>query len=72
MSDAELVVVGRFNSRFEADVAKSALDAAGLDCMIRSDDAAGMRPALSLTNGVELIVRADDAIAAREILQQPE
>jgi len=71
MSDADLVVVGRFNNRFEADVAKSALDAAGLDSMIRSDDVAGMRPPLSLTNGVELIVRADDAMAAREILQQP-
>ncbi|OLD19529.1 MAG: hypothetical protein AUJ01_05855 [Acidobacteria bacterium 13_1_40CM_3_65_5] len=71
MSDADLVVVGRFNSRFEADVAKSALDAAGLDSMIPSDDVAGMRPPLSLTNGVEFIVRAEDAMAARENLQQP-
>jgi len=71
VSEIDLVVVGRFNSRFEADVAKSALDAAGLESMIRSDDAAGMRPPLSLTNGVELIVRAEDATAAREILQLP-
>ena len=71
MSDVDLVVVGRFNNRFEADVAKSALDAAGLDSMIRSDDAAGLRPPMSFTNGVELIVRAADADAARDILQPP-
>ena len=67
MSD-EIVVVRTFNDRIEADLAASALNAAGIESMIRDDDAGGMQPALALTNGVQLLVHADDAAAAGEIL----
>jgi hypothetical protein len=65
--DAELVVVGTFLNMFDAETAKSALDAAGIASMIRGDDCGGMRPHLWL-HGVEVLVRREDAIVAAEIL----
>jgi len=68
MTDSDLVVVRTFLNRFEADVAKSALDAAEIDSLISADDAGGLRPAMSLGSGVELLVREEDAARAAEIL----
>jgi len=68
MAHDALVVVRTFSNAIDADLARSALEAAEIDSMIRSDNAGGMRPAMSMTNGVELIVRAEDAERANEIL----
>ena len=65
----ELIVLEEFSDHFAADVAKSALDAAGIECFVKSDDAGGMRPGMWMGNGVQLIVRADDARRAKEILE---
>jgi hypothetical protein len=43
VSDSELVVVRTFLSRIEADLAKSALEAAGIEALVQADDA-GMCP----------------------------
>jgi hypothetical protein len=69
MTDTHLVVVRAFNDRVEAELAQSALEAAGIESMIRSDDAGGLRPAMTFSNGAELIVRAADAERASEILR---
>ena len=68
MTASELVVVRAFANMFDAEVAKSALDAAEIDSFIRADDAGGMRPHMWLA-GIELIVRAEDAQRASEILE---
>jgi hypothetical protein len=68
MRDSELFVVRTFNDRFEAELAQSALQAADIDSMIRCDDAGGLRPHMALLTGVELLVRSEDAEAARQIL----
>jgi putative signal transducing protein len=68
MTHSELVVVRTFNDRIEAELAQSALQAAEIDSMVRSDDAGGLRPHMALQNGVELLVRSEDARAARQIL----
>ena len=68
MTDSDLVIVETFLNRFEADVARSALDAAGIDSLIRADDAGGMRPAMSMGSAVALLVRAEDAERAGEVL----
>jgi len=71
MSD-DLVVARAFNTRPEADLARSALDAAGIDAMVRADSGGDMRPALAWAgDGFEVIVREDDVEAAREILDLP-
>jgi hypothetical protein len=67
MTDVELVVVGTFLSRIEADVAQSALEAADIESMVAADDAGGLRPGLWM-GGVRLLVRADDAKQATDIL----
>ena len=64
----EFVVVRTFSYRQEADLAQGALHAAGIESMLRSDDAGGLRPGMAFSNGVQLIVRVDDAEAAAEIL----
>jgi len=71
MPDEALVVVHTFNNRPEADIAASALEAAGIDVMIRADDGGGQRPAMAWAGvGFEVIVRESDVDAAREILDQ--
>ena len=64
----DLVTIRTFISEFEVIVAKSALEAAGIDCMISRDDCAGQRPSLSMANGIRLIVRFDDIKRAEEVL----
>ena len=71
MGEVELVVVHTFSDRMEAVLAKSALEAAGIDCMLRPDDVGGLRPHMAYTLGVELLVREEDADAAREIIERP-
>ncbi len=68
MSDRESVVVARFAYRHQAALAQAFLGAAGIDAEIMADDAGGLEVALSLTNGVRLIVREVDAARAREVL----
>ena len=68
MTEIDLVVVRTFSNRIDADMARSALDAASIDSMIRPDDAGGMRPGLWVGRGVEVLVRGEDAVRATEIL----
>jgi hypothetical protein len=68
MTDSELVVVRTFSDRIEADLAHSALEAAGIDSMVSGDDAGGVQPGLWTGEGVALLVRDEDATTAREIL----
>ena len=67
----ELVVVRTFSDRMEAALAKSALEAAGIESIMRPDDVGGLRPHMSYTLGVDILVREEDADAAREILGSP-
>ena len=68
MKHPDLVVVHTFMSRPEADMAKSALDAAGIESMVLGDDAGGLQPGLWDGRGVAIVVNTDDAKAASEIL----
>ena len=56
MSD-DVVTLRVFNTHIEADLARSALEAAGIESMIAADDSGGMRPHMALTAGVRLQVR---------------
>jgi putative signal transducing protein len=69
MAHETLVVVRTFPNRIEADLAKSALDAADLESMVRADDAGGLRPGMWSGNPVELLVRREDVRRAHEILE---
>ena len=67
--EGELVVIRTYQSGLDADLAKSVLEAAGIESMIRGNDTARRHYyGLALSQGVDLIVRAEDAEDADKIL----
>ena len=68
MEHPDLAVVASFVDVFAAETAVGALRAAGIEAITRRDDSGGQRPQLWLS-GVEVMVRAEDAARAREILR---
>jgi len=68
MSDADLVIVRTFLNAFDAELAKSALEAAEIQSIIQADDAGGVQPGLWVGRGVGLLVRSEDAARAEEVL----
>ena len=70
MPDTDLVVVHTFDSQLAADLAKGALEAAGIDAIIQADTAGGMRPHIAWSSsGFKLLVRQEDANDARAVLK---
>jgi hypothetical protein len=65
------VVIKSFGARAEAELAMALLEANGIACRIAADDCAGMLPNLSQAQGVRLLVTAQEADAARELLDLP-
>jgi hypothetical protein len=70
MNATDLVVARTFLSAIEAELALSALRAAGIPAMMRRDDCGGIRPSLWLS-GVAILVRACDVVAATNVLEAP-
>jgi hypothetical protein len=62
-----LVIVGRFESPVEAQMAKGALESAGVECFLVGENANSLLPAAFR---VRLQVRREDEAAARDILAQ--
>jgi hypothetical protein len=67
MKSSDLVAVSTFRSTADAQIAKGILDEAGIDSMIRSDNAGGMYPALA---GADLLVNSEDAEKATAALHR--
>lgn len=65
-----LISIKSFTSRMEATVAKSSLEAAGIQAMIEADDAGGAYPfPMSVTaRGVRLFIKQKDTAKAKKIL----
>ena len=69
MDDVKLVVVKSYGSRPEADIAKAALEAAGIPAMTRADTVGGMREHIAWSaSGFQVLVREQDAALARDVL----
>jgi hypothetical protein len=67
---SDLVTVGNYFDRLSAELAKGVLDVDGIDAYISADDAGGMRPSLlTASGGARLVVRAEDAGRASELLR---
>ena len=72
MDEAKLVIVRDFSSEPEAEIARSALEAAGIDAMIQSDTAGHMRTHIAWSGaGFRILVREEDAAEASEVLNAP-
>lgn len=67
MSSSDLIIISTFRSTADAQIAKGLLDEAGIESMIRADDAGGMYPAIS---GAELLVRSEDVDKAHDALHR--
>ena len=66
-SQDDIVVLRKFLTHIEADLAKSALEAAQIEAAVSADDAGGLRPGLSM-GGVRLLVRREDVGRAVDVL----
>lgn len=64
-----LVVLRVFLNVYEAQVARGALEAAGIQAFVRSDDAGGVHPGMWTAGGVRLLVREEDAEQAAAVLE---
>jgi hypothetical protein len=62
-----LVIVGRFENPVEAQMAKGALESAGVECFLVGENANNLLPAAFR---VRLQVRVEDEAAAREMMAQ--
>ena len=72
MDYANLVMVHECGSEIEANLAKGALQAAGIDAMIQADTAGRQRDHIAWSGGgFKLLVREEDAADAREVLERP-
>ena len=66
-----LAELRRFDTAHEANLAASALEAAGIESMIRNSFTAGANPELGIVSGgVTILVRSDELDEAREVLDQ--
>jgi hypothetical protein len=66
----KLVVVRTYSYRHEAELARSALEAHGIEAMIEADDCGGQRPLIgAILGGVKLVVRRSDESRAKKFLE---
>jgi hypothetical protein len=67
-ANQDLIAIRTFLSESEAEIAKGALDAFGIECTLSHDDCGGQRPHLNMGEGIRLLVRPADAGQAEEVL----
>ncbi|MBE0429969.1 MAG: DUF2007 domain-containing protein [Thermoleophilia bacterium] len=66
---ADYVLLARYPSELDAELARSVLKCEDIPSVIFRDDAGGMAPPIQLTMGVRLLVPRTDLERAREILE---
>jgi hypothetical protein len=72
MDYANLVMVQECGCEIEANLAKGALQAEGIDSMIKANTAGRQRDHIARSGaGLKLLVREEDAAGAREVLDAP-
>jgi hypothetical protein len=66
-----MIQIGTYPTRGEAELAQTALDAAGIPSVLEADDAGGAYP-FSFNGGVRILVDEADADAAAAALDGPQ
>jgi hypothetical protein len=69
--EVERVTIRTFSYRDSAELARSNLEAHGIQCWVNADDCGGMYLNLTAANGVRLVVFTSDAEEAAAILESP-
>ena len=65
------IVIGTYQIEHEADLARAILEAHGVRAVILRDNAGGMLPSLQALFQIRLVVAAEDADIARQVLDGP-
>jgi hypothetical protein len=65
---AELIAIRSYANEAEANVARTLLEAAGIESMVPQDPKGGLPHALYPSQGVDLLVRPQDRQAAEDVL----
>lgn len=65
--DKIICIYNTLNST-EADLIKALLESAGIPCYLRSDNAGGTLPYLTLVNGIGIMVNQEDKDQATKII----
>ncbi len=68
--DKNLVPIGIYFTRHEAEFAQSMLEANGIEAVIAADDAGGYGPGLTFSRGVALLVREEDVGRAEAVFEE--
>ena len=68
MGNEELDTVATYQLRHEAEIARAALQSAGIDAMVFADNEGGLNPGFFADYGVRLVVRTSDLGDARKLL----
>ena len=66
---SELTCIETYCSREEAELARSFLEANGIDAVVFTDDCGGTRPHLQLSEGVRLMVKQEDKEKAFKLFE---
>jgi predicted Fe-Mo cluster-binding NifX family protein len=72
MNLEDAIVLETFPNRIAAEMAAGLLESEGVQALVVADDAGGAYPSLQFIRGVRLMVAAEDAYRAREILKAME
>ncbi len=64
----QTVLLRAYRFRYEGDIDRAVLDAAGIDCVLVGDDAGGLGPHIMSVNPIRLLVAEEQAAAAHEAL----
>jgi hypothetical protein len=67
-AEPDLVTIRTFASESEANIARGALEAFGIDCIVKSDDFGGQQESLTMANGISLVIRSADVSRAEDVL----
>lgn len=64
----EVVTLRRYSDEMSARLAAMVLEANGVPAQVLADNAGGMLPSMALVFPIRLLVRAEDAALARDLL----
>ena len=66
---SEITCIEIYCSREEAELARSFLEANGIDAVVFADDCGGARPHLQISEGVRLMVKQEDKEKALQLFE---
>lgn len=67
---SDFMSIYRANESTQAELIKSKLENAGIQCFLKSDDLGGLHTALTLVHGIDVMVNMSDVKQAFEILAE--